>query len=87
MRLFCPEPILLLLHDPPEVGLALPGHSPNFAFKGKQRASVSCACEESCYCLGLFSLPKLLQGGTCQCLPWQGSKAQARDALQLWHTC
>lgn len=87
MRFFCLEPILRPPHDPPEVGPALPGHSPNFAFKGKERASVSCACEESPHCLGLFSLSKLLRGGTCQCLPWQGRKAQAGDALQLWHTC
>lgn len=34
--LLCPEPILLPPQDPPAVGPALLGHSPNFAFKGKQ---------------------------------------------------
>lgn len=69
----------------PGASPALPGHPPNFAFKGKQRASASQPCEESCYCPGLFSLSEPLRGGTCQCLPWQRSKAQAGDALRSWH--
>lgn len=52
-----------------------------FAFKGKQRA-VPHACEEPGAALALGAA----SGGTCQCLPWQGSKAQGwRCSLALAH--